>query len=122
VTARPAAYQDHDLPGAVALIADDLSHGPLDDGKARIDYMRACFQGYEDWYLEITDAFAPWRMLGARIEDDGIETIFIWVGDNVSEATFLRMACRHKTTCFVTVLWSAGSPQPASGAGWGYFG
>jgi hypothetical protein len=51
------------MPGAVLGIPDDLSHGPLDDGRARIDYMRACFRGYDDWYLDVTDACAPWRAL-----------------------------------------------------------
>lgn len=87
------ACRSHGLPGTAFGIADDLSHGPLDDGRKRIDYMRACFRGYEDFYLDIDDAFAPWRKLIAHIEGEGIEKVVIWCGDNVSEAIFLAMAC-----------------------------
>jgi len=79
--------------GSVLSIPDDLSHGPLDDGCARIDYMRACFRGYDDWLFDVTDAFAPWREVVERLEDEKLEEIAIWSGDNVSEATFLAMAC-----------------------------
>ncbi len=88
-----AACRSHGMPGAALGIPDDLSHGPLDDGRARIDYMRACFRGYDDWYLDVTDAFAPWRALIARIDEEKPEAVVIWSGENVSEATFLAMAC-----------------------------
>ena len=58
-----AACRTHGMSGAAFGIPDDLSHGPLDDGRARIDYMRDCFGGYDDWYLGVTDAFAPWRAM-----------------------------------------------------------
>jgi len=87
------ACRNHGLPGAAQGIQDDLSHGPLDDGQKRIDYMRACFRGYDDLYLDLDDAFVPWRNLLAHIDEEGIEGVIIWCGDNVSEATFLAMAC-----------------------------
>jgi hypothetical protein len=89
-----AACAAHGMPGAVSGIQDDLSHGPLDDGHARIDYMRACFRGYDDFYPDADDAFTPWRALVACIDGDGTDSVVIWSGDNVSEATFLAMACR----------------------------
>jgi hypothetical protein len=46
------------MPGAAFGIPDDLSHGPLDDGRARIDYMRDRFCGYDDWCLDVADALA----------------------------------------------------------------
>jgi hypothetical protein len=55
--------------------------------------MRACFRGYDDWYLDVTDAFAPWRALIARIDEASADAVVIWSGDNASEATFLSMAC-----------------------------
>jgi len=55
--------------------------------------MRDCFRGYDDWYFDITDAFAPWRALIARIDEETPDAVIIWGGDNVSEALFLRMAC-----------------------------
>jgi hypothetical protein len=61
------ACHAHRLPGTALGIPDDLGHGPLDDGRARIDCMRERFRGYDDWYLDVTDAFAPWRAMIARI-------------------------------------------------------
>ena len=87
------ACRNHGLPGTVHGIPDDLSHGPLDDGRARIEYMHACFRGYDDWYLDLDDAFAPWRALLTRIDEQKIEIIVIWSGQTVSEATLLAMAC-----------------------------
>jgi len=81
------------MPGNVFSIPDDLSHGPLDDGRKRADYMRACFQGYDDWLPDFTDAFAPWRELSERLDEEKPGAILIWSGGNVSEATFLAMAC-----------------------------
>ena len=88
-----AACQSHGMPGTVFGVPDDLSHGPLDDGRARIDYMRGCFRGCDDWYLDVTDAFAPWRTLLARVEKERPDAVVVWSGDNVSEATFLAMVC-----------------------------
>jgi len=81
------------MPGAALGIPDDLSHGPLDDVRARIGYMRERFRGYDDWYLDVTDAFAPWRAMIARLDEAGADAVVIWSGDNASEATFLSMAC-----------------------------
>ena len=95
-----AACRAHGLPGTALGIPDDLSHGPLDDGRARIDYMRDCFRGYDDWYLDVTDAFAPWRATIARIDEARVDAVVIWSGDNASEAIFLTMACwwlRHRS-------------------------
>jgi hypothetical protein len=61
--------------------------------------MRDCFRGYDDWYLDVTDAFAPWRAMSARIDEASADAVVIWSGDNASEATFLTMACwwlRHR--------------------------
>jgi hypothetical protein len=81
------------MPGAVFGIPDDLSHGPLDDGRARIGYMRERFRAYDDWYLDVSDAFAPWRAMIAHLDEARTDAVVIWSGDNASEATFLSMAC-----------------------------
>ena len=81
------------MPGAAFGIPDDLSHGPLDDGRARIGYMRARFRGYDDCYLDVADAFAPWRAMITRLDEASADAVVIWSGDNASEATFLSMAC-----------------------------
>ena len=95
-----AACRSHGLPGAVLSIHDDLSHGPLLDGIERINYMRACHRGYEDWSFDITDAFASWLKVVQWLDREKPEAVVIWSGDNVSEATFLAMTCwrlRHRS-------------------------
>jgi len=87
-----AACRPHGMPGAAFGIPDDLSHGPLDDGRERIDYMRDRFRGCDDWYLDAADAFAPWRAMSARIDEARADAVVIWSGDNASEAIFLTMA------------------------------
>lgn len=79
---------------AVMNIPDDLSHGPLNDGVARAEYMHALYRGVDDrWNDEQTDAFAPWLELIERLERGRHDAVVIWTGENVSEATFLAMAC-----------------------------
>jgi len=87
------ACRSHGLPGTAFGIPDDLSHGPLDDGRARIDYMRTCHRGYEDWPFDATDAFGSWPRIIDRLDRDRPAAVAIWSGDNVSETTFLAMAC-----------------------------
>jgi hypothetical protein len=94
-----SACRAHGLPGKAVGIPDDLGHGPLKDGRARVDYMRGCFRGYDDWSLDVTDAFAPWRAMIARIDEARPDAVVLWSGDNASEGTFLAMACwrlRHR--------------------------
>jgi hypothetical protein len=83
------------MPGRVVAIPDDLSHGPLGDGRIRLQYMRACFRGYDDWTSNETDAFAPWDELDDRLGRAARSAVVVWGGDNVSESTFLAMACRR---------------------------
>jgi hypothetical protein len=95
-----AACRCHGLAGTTLSISDDLSHGPLDDGRARMHYMRACYRGYDDWTFDATDAFAPWRKVIEWVEREEPDAIVLWTGVNVSEATFLAMACwqfRHRS-------------------------
>lgn len=58
-----------------------------------MDYMRACYRGYNDWPFDGTDAFGAWRKLIEWLEREEPGAVVIWSGDNVSEATFLAMAC-----------------------------
>lgn len=87
------ACQSHGMPGTVLGIADDPSHGPLDDGKKRMDYMRDCFLTPQQCWIELTDAFDPWRSLLEKIDQDEIDTLIVWAGDNAAETIFLTMAC-----------------------------
>lgn len=101
------ACRSHGLNGTVRSIPDDLSHGPLDDGRARMAYMRACYRGYDDWTFSATDAFAPWRALVEQLDQHRPEAIVVWSGDNVSESIFLRMACWQLRACPVPLLRAA---------------
>ena len=45
---------------SVMKIPDDVSHGPLDDGVARAEYLRAIYREFDDrWDYEQTDSFSP---------------------------------------------------------------
>jgi hypothetical protein len=92
-SALEAARRDHGLPGSVFAIPDDLSHGPLHDGRARIAYMRACYRGFDDWTFVVEDAFAPWRVLAAALDGGAFDAVVVWSGDSPSEGVLLRMAC-----------------------------
>ncbi len=81
--------------GRVFAVPDDLTHGPLDDGAARLDYFRRSYAGFAEWTTPATDAFEPWRTLAGELDATPPDEIAIWAGDNVSEATFLAMACER---------------------------
>ena len=84
------------LPGQVHCICDDLGHGPLDDGVARVVYMRACYQGCLPWTHTCTDAFAAWRELAGLLAPEpgrAARDLIVWRGRNVSETVLLAMAC-----------------------------
>jgi len=58
---------------SIDVLPNDLSQGPLDDGRACVDYMRACFRGYDDCLLDVANAFAPWSQLVERLDEDKVE-------------------------------------------------
>ncbi len=86
------ACRAHGVAGRVHCIPDDLGNGPLDDGVARIAYMRQCYAGFDDWPYTATDAFEPWHALAGQLAEKP-QTLTIWHGPNASEATLLAMAC-----------------------------
>lgn len=88
-----AACRSLGMPGTVYCIPDDLSHGPLDDGRVRIAYLQACHRRYDDWPATVSDAFQPWRSLLEQVQESRPGTIVVWGGGNVAEETFLAMAC-----------------------------
>ena len=83
------------IPQVVFNLRDDLSHGPLDDGVARAEYWRACYRAFSDWEYDLADTFAPWDELSRRLDRDRHDAVVVWAGENVSEATFLAMACHR---------------------------
>ncbi|CUH42380.1 DUF3658 domain-containing protein [Ruegeria atlantica] len=88
-----AACSDHGMPGSVFCIPEDLSHGPLNNGVSRIAYMQTCFEGYDDWWIDVVDAFVPWDVLISKVRQENVNTLVVWAGETVSEETFLCMAC-----------------------------
>jgi hypothetical protein len=91
---RAALAISPSISQAVMTIPDDLSHGPLDDGLARADYMRTCYRACDEaWEYDSVDTFAPWQALIERLDRDRYDTVVVWTGENVSEVTFLAMVC-----------------------------
>jgi hypothetical protein len=81
---RAALSISPSISQAVMNIPDDLSHGPLDDGKARAAYLRACYRAFGGWEYGMADAFAPWLELIERLDRDRHDAVVIWAGENVS--------------------------------------
>jgi hypothetical protein len=81
------------LPGAVVGFSDDLAHGPLDDGEARVTYMRAIARDYGEGGIGAYAPFAEWRAAGERLERERPDAVIVWTGANVADATFIAMAC-----------------------------
>lgn len=89
-----AATRHHGLPGDVRAIPDDLSHGPLDDGVARLDWMRRCYEGCFAWSPPADDAFEPWRVAEASLRMRP-RPLVLWGGATAAEAVFVAMACER---------------------------
>lgn len=107
-----AACRDFGLPGLVQVIGEDLSHGPLDDGRRRIGYMRHCYRGFETWTVRRRDAFAPWRQVLRRVARRR-GPVLVWTSESVSDQVFLAMACHWFRSIDVDLF--AVSVPPAAG-------
>ncbi len=100
------ALKHHALPGRVHCIPDDLGHGPLDDGVARVAYMRRCFEGGFDWtHTTTVDAFDAWRALERALRETTAD-LFVWRGANTTETILLMMACAwlRDVPCEISVV------------------
>lgn len=87
----------HGLPGSVRAIPDDLSHGPLGDGVARIEWMHRCYAGCFAWTTPLDDAFEPWAAAEASLRARP-RPLVLWGGATVAEAVFVAMACARLGT------------------------
>lgn len=76
------------LPGTVLVIPDDLSNGPLHDGRARSAYWRMIGAGDD----VPDDVFAVWDGLQESIATNPQRMPVIWSTDAVSDSVLLRMA------------------------------
>jgi Protein of unknown function/Domain of unknown function (DUF1835) len=81
------------LPGKVHPIADDLSHGPLHDGRARSVYFKAQIYGHDPDVAVPDDAFQDWSVLEEFVRSRAFDAITIWNSFAIGDAIFLRMAC-----------------------------
>lgn len=81
------------LPGKVHSIADELSHGPLHDGRARSVYFKTQIYGHIPDVGIPDDVFRDWGVLEEFIRSRAFDAITIWSSFAISDAIFLRMAC-----------------------------
>jgi hypothetical protein len=77
------------LPGDVLAISDDLSNGPLHDGRARSAYWRSLGEDFDEMP---DDMFAVWHGLHERIAANAQLMPVIWSTDAVSDSVLHRMA------------------------------
>ena len=92
------------VPGEVHRIREDLSHGPLTDGRSRMAYMKACCRAADAGYdpdPEADDTDLQWRALVGRVERTRPASVVVWHADNVSDYVFLRMAAHWLESCDV---------------------
>lgn len=81
------------LPGKVHAIADELSHGPLHDGRVRSDYFKTEIYGHLPEAGIPDDVFLDWGVLEESVRSRAFDAITIWNSFAISDAIFLRMAC-----------------------------
>lgn len=106
-----AACASSSLPGEVLNITDDLSHGPLDDGRTRADYLTALYCAVDAEAPGVTDAFAPWHALADRLAADPSRVVVVWGGHNVADDTLLALTCwwlRDRPGCVMRVAVPGG--------------
>jgi len=79
------------IPGAVHVIVNDLSNGPLADGRVRGAYWRELTgEAPSDPLL---DVFGKWRELIERTSKAPLSTVVAWHTDAVSEPAMRRVDC-----------------------------
>jgi hypothetical protein len=81
--------------------------------------MRASFVGYDRWETRLSDAFACWDALDARLAaaPHGASELAVWAGDNGSEAVLLAMACHRLEVAAQAAAQPGGPGETGSGQG-----
>jgi hypothetical protein len=90
------------VPGEVHAIREDLSHGPLADGRARMAYMKACCRAFDadfDPDPQVEDTDDQWRALIGRVKRAMPASVIVWHADNLSDYVFLRMTAHWLQSC-----------------------
>jgi hypothetical protein len=90
-----AACAAFGMPGSVVGFFDDIVHGPLDTGQARVDYMRTLLAAQGEVGLDAYVPFGEWQGVVERLERDRPDAVIVWAGANVADASFLAMACHR---------------------------
>ena len=96
--------RDFGVPGAAYRIGEDLSHGPLADGRRRMAYRKACCRCLDSQYDPepgVNDADRQWRLLRSRVERARPEAVAVWHADSAADYVFLRMAAFWLRDCDV---------------------
>lgn len=100
------ATRELGLLGCTFCIMDDLSLGPLSDGRERAKFWRTLTAAEEDGFASQTnqyasdeygfdpaDAFATWRHLRQRLSTERPSRVLIWASECGADYVLLRMAC-----------------------------
>ena len=83
------------VPGSAHSIREDLSHGPLADGRARMAYMKACCRCLDQDYDPdpgVGDTDRQWRSLRERVGRERPGAVAVWHSGSGADYVFLRMA------------------------------
>jgi hypothetical protein len=83
------------LPGGVHRLREDLSHGPLGDGRARMTYMKACCRCLDQDFDPdpgVDDTDRQWQVLRERVGSDRPGAVAVWHSGSAADYVFLRMA------------------------------
>jgi hypothetical protein len=94
------------VPGDLDCIRDDLSHGPLADGRARMAYMKACCRAFRAEYdpdPTVDDADGQWEALVRRVERMNPDSVVVWHADTAADYVFVRMAAHWLRICDVQI-------------------
>lgn len=114
------ATQGLGLTGDIFCVADDLSFGPLSDGRDRANVWRTLAaddasepevgqRHFDEYGFSAADAFAPWRHLQKRLSHDPPNRVLIWVSESGADYVMLRMAC-HWLESSNASLWQVKVP------------
>lgn len=111
------AVQRYGLRGDVFALNDWLSLGPLDNPRARIDFMRTTYLppvGFldPDFIVETDTVFARWSDLQARCQIPS--RVIIWTSGSGSDHVLLRMAC-HFLQNTGAMVWQVVVPPDERG-------
>jgi hypothetical protein len=99
-----AACTGHGLPGRVISCADDLTHGPLVEGEARLALERALQEVSGERAGAPLRPFAAWQEVLETLDRSPGAEIIVWGGENLADRMLLAMSC-HRLAGRHEPLW-----------------